>query len=288
MNVNVGDRGLDFYGSYPPVALVKAAGFRYVGIYTKFWRKPYVTECHDNGIGVYAIGERAEGNALLGYTQGTIDATLFVQQANNNGYPHGFPLVVCHDTSITTSAVGLYFKAAEIVVRRAGFLFGGYCSKQTVDVCQAAGVTFDLIVAPGAAGWGGGAHVDTHIKQYPQNTYNVPGYLTDLNVARRPWVCWSGPEPVAPRPEPAPTSVPIPIIPPNPTQEDDMPTNLHVTSAGQPELIISLDGSGATLLGLVSPSDRDQIVAATKANPCPVSAAQYAAFVALARRGDGS
>lgn len=87
---------------------------------------------------------------------------------------------------------------------------------------------------------------------------------------------------------PVPAPEQPPVFPPPTIPEDDMPTNLHVTCPGKPELLVSLDGSGATLLGFSSPDDRDTLVAATRAVAAPVSAAQYDQLVALARGGDGN
>lgn len=69
-----------------------------------------------------------------------------------------------------------------------------------------------------------------------------------------------------------------------------MPIALHVVCNNEtrPELVVIIDGSGASLLGLSSAADAATVVAAEGAVRCEVSAAQYDQFVALSRQGDGN
>lgn len=156
-----------------------------------------------------------------------------------------------------------------------------------------------MAAVPGTSNHGFGLAVDTALGSDPSHATGIDPRL-DWMLAHAPTYGWSWEAQSEPwhiryvtgdhtpqavlayeGPQKQPTTTPAP-------PEDDMPTNLHVSCEGNPEILVSLDGSGMTLLGFSSPTDRDTIVAATRAVECPVSQAQYNTFVILARQGDGS
>lgn len=96
--------------------------------------------------------------------------------------------------------------------------------------------------------------------------------------------------PKPPKPEP-PKPTPEPPLPPDTGEDDDMATNLHLVApadAGLPEVIVTIDGAGATIIGLASPADAAAISAAMKATRVEVSAEQFNEFNKVARVGDGA
>jgi hypothetical protein len=97
----------------------------------------------------------------------------------------------------------------------------------------------------------------------------------------------SQPGPVVPVPTPGPAPTPQPPLPTYPEdEEEDMPA-IRVSSAGQPDGIVVIDGYGATFIGLKSLDDATKLQNALKANETgPLSAEQYAEIVKVARYGD--
>lgn len=198
--------GLDFLASYPDPQLLWDRGIRFVAIYLKNWKSDWVARAMEIGIAIVPIGEVAADSAAGGASLGVVHATRWVTAAKQVGIPANstVPIVMTDDTSAWSQEHVNYFKAAEPIIRKGGYLFGGYGSKQMVTECEKAGIVWDLIWATNAYAWGGGRYPNAHAYQGGHNNINVGDFLSnghpldvtgmgaiDTNVSRRPFPAWS-------------------------------------------------------------------------------------------------
>lgn len=240
MIVEAGQYGVDFLAAYPDPQLLKDRGCRFVACYLKQWDAVKVDAYRELGIGVVPIGEVSTDRAAGGATVGATDAARWVTVAREQGIPadNTVPIVMTNDTSNWSANHLAYFVAAEKIVRRGGYLFGGYGSKQMVVDCETHGVVFDVIWATNAYAWGGGRADNAHVWQgghksigpgnplwlgYP---FDVTGFgSVDTNASRRPFPAWG----------PNPKPIPQPVI----TGVNEMPivTNSEVFHGYQPGIV---------------------------------------------------
>jgi hypothetical protein len=99
----------------------------------------------------------------------------------------------------------------------------------------------------------------------------------------------SQPGPVIPTPTPGPVTPP-PVYPPpviTPLEEEDEMPAIRISSAGKPDGLYIVDGTGATFIGLSSLDDANKLQLALGARETgPLSEAQYNELVKVARVGD--
>lgn len=127
--------GLDYAGSSPGAAAVKAAGYGFVARYlsryaAKTIRKPEYDDMTGNGVGVVLVFEDYASQALNGYDQGVADAQVALGQANALGWPSDRPIHFAVDFDISDAQkpiAGEYMKGAASVLglARTG-AYGGY------------------------------------------------------------------------------------------------------------------------------------------------------------------
>ena len=229
--------GIDFLVSYPEAQLLADRGVRFVACYLKNWKPVKVEAYLAKGIGVIPIGEVAANSAAMGASMGALHANRWVTAAQQFGIPanNTVPIIMTNDTSAWSAEHLAYFKAAEPIIRRAGYLYGGYGSRQMFDECMAAGIVWDLMWATNAYAWGGGRHPDAHVFQGGHKNITSPtDFLwcdapldvtgmgsVDTNASRRAFPAW------------------LTKLEPIPTQENDMPvvvTNKEVFFTSAPNV----------------------------------------------------
>ena len=180
------DIGLDYAGSSPGAAAVKAAGFnfvmRYLSRYTaKTIKKPEYDDMTGNGVGVGLVFEDYANQALQGFAQGAADAQVALDQANALGWPESRPLYFAVDFDINDAqkpVAGEYMKGVHSVigVGRAGAYGGYWWIKYCVD--NGLATFFWQAVA-----WSGGqVHPSANLFQRLGGT-TVNGTSCDINDA---------------------------------------------------------------------------------------------------------
>ena len=201
----------------PDPALLASRGVKFAALYLKYWDSAYVARLHAVGIAVIPIWETTETAGAGGFPLGTTHGLLAVQACQRLSIPAGTPIIFTADTGDWSVEYVKYFQAAEIQARANHYGNAGYMSRNAFDACMAAGVTFDIIWAWGAAGVGGGRHPDAHVNQYIGVVAgcDISGFGdVDTNVCKRPFSAW------LPLPDPV---TPIPTS--NPSEEDDEMTS---------------------------------------------------------------
>jgi hypothetical protein len=135
--------GLDYAGSSPGAAAVKAAGFDFVARYlsrysAKTIKQPEYDDMTNNGVGVVLVFEDYANQALKGYDQGVADAQVALEQANALGWPANRPIHFAVDFDISDAQkpiAGEYMKGAISVLGLArvgaygGFYWIKYCAE---------------------------------------------------------------------------------------------------------------------------------------------------------------
>lgn len=182
------DIGLDYAGSSPGAAAVKAAGFnfvaRYLSRYTaKTIRLPEYQNMVGNGVGVVLVFEDYANQALQGYAQGAADAQVALDQANALGWPADRPIHFAVDFDISDAqkpAAGEYMKGVHSVIglARTG-AYGGY---YWIKYCDENG-----LAAPNArwqaVAWSGGQVHPTATLFQRLGGVTVNGTSCDVNDA---------------------------------------------------------------------------------------------------------
>lgn len=179
-------QGLDYAGSSPGAAAVKAAGFSFVARYlsrysAKTIKKPEYDDMTGNGVGVVLVFEDYANQALNGYAQGVSDAQVALAQANALGWPADRPIHFAVDFDIAPDqkpVAGEYMKgvASVIGLSRTG-AYGGYW---WIKYCDE-----NNLAAPNArwqaVAWSGGMiHPTATLFQQLAGT-NVNGTDCDIN-----------------------------------------------------------------------------------------------------------
>jgi hypothetical protein len=182
------DIGLDYAGSSPGAAAVKAAGYNFVARYLsryawKTIKQPEYDDMTGNGVGVVLVFEDYADQALKGYDQGVADAQVALAQANSLGFPGDRPIYFAVDFDIAPSqkpVAGEYMKGIHSVigVGRTG-AYGGYW---WIKYCVENGLSsFNWQ----AVAWSGGLqHPNNHLFQRLGGV-NVGGTGCDVDDARQ-------------------------------------------------------------------------------------------------------
>lgn len=182
--------GLDYAGSSPGAAAVKAAGYNFVARYlsryaAKTIKQPEYDDMTCNGVGVVLVFEDYAAQALQGYAQGVADAQVALDQANALGWPATRPIHFAVDFDISDAqkpAAGEYMKgvASILGLARTGAYGGFYWIKYCAD---------NNLAAPNArwqaVAWSGGQiHPSTTLFQRLGGV-TVNGTSCDVNEAKQ-------------------------------------------------------------------------------------------------------
>ena len=183
------DIGLDYAGSSPGAAAVKAAGYNFVARYLSRYTSKVITageylDMSGNGVGVVVVFEDSANQALNGYNQGVADAQFALGQARSVGWPENRPIYFAVDFDIAPAqkaVAGEYMKgvASVLGVGRVGAYGGYWWIKYCVDNGLAS--FFWQAIA-----WSGGmVHPNANLFQRLGGT-TVNGTSCDINDALQP------------------------------------------------------------------------------------------------------